>query len=78
MNFSVLKKTLLRIYKSYVKKHYIKLIFALLLSFCVAIGTATIAWLLDPAVKKVFIEQDNTMMLLIPLAIVLAFSGKGL
>lgn len=78
MNFSVLKKTLLRIYKSYVKKHYIKLIFALLLSFCVAIGTATIAWLLDPAVKKVFIEQDNTMMLLIPLAIMLAFSGKGL
>jgi len=78
MNFSVLKKTLLRIYKSYVKKHYIKLIFALLLSLCVAIGTATIAWLLDPAVKKVFIEQDNTMMLLIPLAIVLAFSVKGL
>ena len=78
MNFSVLKKTLLRIYKSYVKKHYIKLIFALLLSFCVAIGTATIAWLLDPAVKKVFIEQDTTIMLLIPLAIVLAFSVKGL
>ena len=78
MNFSVLKKTLLRIYKSYVKKHYIKLIFALLLSFCVAIGTATIAWLLDPAVKKVFIEQDTTIMLLIPFAIVLAFSVKGL
>ena len=78
MNFSVLKKTLLRIYKSYVKKHYIKLIFALFLSFCVAGGTAAIAWLLDPAVKKVFIEQDNTMMILIPIAIVLAFSVKGL
>ena len=50
---------------------------ALLLSLMVAGSTAAIAWLLDPAVKKIFLDQDKTMMLLIPIAIVLAFSVKG-
>ena len=77
MNFSTVKKNLLRLYNSYVKKHFYKLIIALILSFAVAGGTAAIAWLLDPAIEKIFIEQDNTMMLLIPIAIVLAFSVKG-
>ena len=77
MNFSTVKKNLLRLYNSYVKKHFYKLILALILSFAVAGGTAAIAWLLDPAIEKIFIEQDNTMMLLIPIAIVLAFSIKG-
>ena len=77
MNFSTVKKNLFRLYNSYVKKHFYKLILALILSFAVAGGTASIAWLLDPAIEKIFIEQDNTMMLLIPIAIVLAFSIKG-
>ena len=77
MNFSAVKKILLRLYSSYVRKHFYKLILALILSFAVAGGTAAIAWLLDPAVKKIFLEQDKRMMLLIPVAIVLAFSIKG-
>ena len=78
MNLSTLKKILLRLFRSYIRKYLFKIIFALFLSFGVAGGTATIAWLLDPAVKKIFIDQDQTMMLLIPVAIVLAFSIKGL
>ena len=78
MKLPTLKKILLRMYKSYVKKHFSKLIIALILSFGVAGGTATIAYLLDPAVKKIFIDQDKTMMFLIPIAIVIAFSIKGL
>ncbi len=78
MNYSEIKKNLFRLYSSYVTKHFYKLILALLLSFGVAGGTAAIAWLLDPAVKKIFIDEDKTMMLLIPIAIVLAFSIKGL
>ena len=54
------------------------LVLALVLSFGVAGGTAAIAWLLDPAVKKIFMDQDRTMIYLIPAAIVLAFSVKGL
>ncbi len=77
MNSSKLKKTLLRLFNSYVKKHFYKLIIALLLSLVVAGSTGAIAWLLDPAVKKIFIDQDTTMMLLIPIAIALSFTIKG-
>ena len=78
MNLSTLKKILLRLYHSYVVKYFDKLILSLLLSFGVAGSTASIAWLLDPAIKKMFIEQDRTMMFLIPIAIIFAFSSKGL
>ena len=77
MNFSKVKKILLRLFNSYVKKHFKKLILALLLSLLVAASTGAIAWLLDPAIKKIFIDQDKTMMLLIPIAIALSFSIKG-
>ena len=76
MNFPTLKKILLRIYNSYVKKYLNKLLISLLLSFGVAGSTAAIAWLLDPAIKKIFIENDSTMMLIIPIAIILAFMIK--
>ena len=78
MDFSTLKKIILRLFNNYVKKYLFKIFIALFLSLIVAGSTAAIAWLLDPAVKKIFIEQDETMILLIPLAIVLAFSTKGL
>ena len=50
MNFSKVKKILLRVFNSYVKKHFKKLILALLLSLLVAASTGAIAWLLDPAI----------------------------
>ena len=78
MDIATLKNTLLRLFKNYIKKHFFKLILALILSFGVAGGTAAIAWLLDPAVKKIFVEQDMSMLLIIPVAIVVAFSVKGL
>jgi len=78
MNFTTLKKTLLRLYHHYTKKHLDKIIISLLLSFIVAGSTAAIAWLLDPAIEKMFIDQDTTMMLIIPIAIVIAFACKGL
>ena len=56
MNFSEIKKTLLRLFNNYVKKHLNKLILAIVLSLVVASSTGAIAWLLDPAVKKIFIE----------------------
>jgi len=78
MKLPQLKKILLRLYNNYIKFHLGKILLALFLSFGVAGGTAAIAWLLDPAVKKIFIEQDQTMILLIPAAIVLSFVIKGL
>ena len=78
MKLPILKKIISRLYYSYIKKHLFKLVIALFLSFAVAGGTAAIAWLLDPAVKKIFIEQDQTMVLLIPFAIIASFAVKGL
>ena len=77
MNFSQVKKILLRVFNSYVKKHLNKLILSLILSLVVAGSTGAIAWLLDPAIKKIFIDQDKTMMLLIPIAIASTFTIKG-
>ena len=44
----------------------------------VAISTSAIAWLLDPAIKKLFIEKDNSLIFIIPFLIIVAFSTKGL
>ena len=41
-------------------------------------STAAIAWLLDPAIKKIFIDKDQTLILIIPIFIVIAFAAKGL
>ncbi len=78
MNFKELKIILGRLYNEYVKKHLKKIFLALLLSIVVAGSTSAIAWLLDPAVKKIFIEKNTTLSWLIPILIVVAFAGKGL
>jgi ATP-binding cassette, subfamily B, bacterial MsbA len=78
MNFNEIKLILKRLYKEYVRKHLKRIILALLLSIVVAGTTSAIAWLLDPAVKKIFIEKNVTLSWLIPILIILAFAGKGL
>ena len=77
MKFKELKIILKRLFKEYVKKHIKKIFLALFLSLIVAGSTAGIAWLLDPAVKKIFIEKNEVFAWSIPLLIVLAFSSKG-
>ncbi len=77
MDFKELKSILIRLYKEYVRR-YLKYIFiAAGLSVVVAANSSAIAWLLDPAVKKIFIEKDRTLAWLIPLAIIFTFTTKG-
>mgnify|MGYP001204148726 FL=1 len=78
MEFKELIAILKRLYKEYVRKHLNKILLALVLSIVVAGSTAGIAWLLDPAVKKIFIEQNRIFAWSIPVLIVVAFSSKGL
>ena len=78
MKFAEILPILKRLFKDYIRKYFKRLILALALSIVVAGSTAGIAWLLDPAVKKIFIDQDRTYAYLIPLAIIIAFSAKGL
>ncbi len=67
-----------RLYKDYTRKHLKKIILALLLSIAVAGSTSSIAYLLDPAIKEIFINKDQTMILIIPILIIVAFTTKGL
>ena len=67
-----------RLYKDYSKEYLNKIILSALFSILVAASTSAIAWLLDPAIKKLFIEKDQTLIILIPLMIILAFSVKGI
>ena len=78
MKFNELKKILKRLFKEYVRKHLKRIFLALILSIIVAGSTAGIAWLLDPAVKKIFIEKNEVFAWTIPVLIVIAFSSKGL
>lgn len=72
--FQILK----RLYQEHIKR-YLKYIFiSLFFSILVAASTSATAYLLDPAVKKIFIDKDKTLAFLIPLAIVVAFSTKGI
>tara|TARA_Y100000389_G_C17438170_1_gene506853 strand:+ start:310 stop:2046 length:1737 start_codon:yes stop_codon:yes gene_type:complete len=66
-----------RLYKDYTKKYLDKIILSSGFSILVAGSTSAIAWLLDPAIKKIFIEKDQSLLLIIPFLIILAFSTKG-
>ena len=78
MDLNELKHILRRLYKEYIKSHFKRILLCLILSVLVAGTTSATAWLLDPAVKKIFIDQDRTLAWLIPLLIILAFATKGL
>ena len=67
-----------RLYNEYTKKFLPNILLSVFFSLLVAASTASIAWLLDPAIKKIFIEKDQTLIFLIPIAIVVAFAMKGL
>ena len=66
-----------RLYKDYTKRHLNKIIFAVFFSVLVAASTSATAWLLDPAIEKIFIEKDQSLIFIIPVLIILAFFTKG-
>ena len=71
------KKIYKRLYNDYSKKYLDKIFLSGFFSIVVAGSTSAIAWLLDPAIKKLFIEKDQSLILIIPLLIIFAFASKG-
>ena len=67
-----------RLYQDYSKKFLKKIFLAALFSILVAASTSAIAWLLDPAIKKIFLEKDRTLILVIPAFIIITFAAKGI
>ena len=72
------KEILIRLYKDYTSNYLKKLLIAGFFSILVAGSTSAVAYLLDPAIKKIFVDKDQTLLYLIPIAIILAFATKGL
>ena len=66
-----------KLYKNYTKKYISKILISVFFGVLVAVSTSAIAWLLDPAIKKIFVEKDQSLIFVIPLLIIVAFTVKG-
>ena len=66
-----------RLYKDYTKRYIKKILISVFFTVLLAGSTSSIAYLLDPAIKQLFIEQNKTYVYLIPGLIILAFALKG-
>ena len=73
-NIQILK----RLYKDYTKYYIGKILFAVIFSILVAGSTSATAYLLDPAIDKIFLNKDQSLLLLIPFLIIIAFATKGI
>jgi len=67
-----------RIFRTQVKKYVSQILIIFLFIIISAISTSAVAWLLDPAIKKIFIEKNKTLLLTIPSLIILAFLIKSI
>ena len=66
-----------RLYKDYSKKFINRILISVFFGVLVAASTSAIAWLLDPAIKKIFVEKDQSLIIIIPFLIIVAFTIKG-
>ena len=72
------KDIIIRLYNNYTKRFVGKIFIAIFFSIIVASSTSAIAWLLDPAIKKIFVDKDEKLIFIIPFAIIIAFASKGI
>ena len=66
-----------RLYQDYTKKYINKILLSVFFTILLAASTSSVAYLLDPAIKQLFIEQNKTYIYLIPVMIIVAFTIKG-
>ena len=66
-----------RLYKDYTKKYLKNILTSVFFTVLLAGSTSSVAYLLDPAIKELFINKEKSLLLIIPALIVLAFAIKG-
>ena len=71
------KAILKRLYKDYTKKYLNKILISVFFSIILAASTSSVAYLLDPAIKELFINKSETLIIIIPALLILAFFIKG-
>ena len=67
-----------RLYRDYTKKYLKNILISVFFTILLAGSTSSVAYLLDPAIKQLFIKQNNSLMIVIPVLIIIAFAVKGL
>ena len=67
-----------RLYRDYTKKYLKNILISVFFTIILAGSTSSVAYLLDPAIKQLFIKQNNSLMIVIPVLIIIAFAVKGL
>ena len=67
-----------RLYNDYTKKYLKKILLSLFFTLILAGSTSSVAYLLDPAIKQLFINQNQNLIYVIPGFIILAFATKGI
>ena len=72
------RQILKRLFKDSIKPYAGKLLASLFFMAIIALTTGATAWLLDPAIEKIFLDRDEKMLILIPLAIILTLLIKGI
>ena len=73
-NFQILS----RLFKESIRPQIFRLSLSFIFIAIIALATGATAWLLDPAIKKIFLEKDAKMIVLIPLGIILILLIKGI
>ena len=59
-----------RLFRDSIKPYLSRLISSLFFMIIIALCTGATAWLLDPAIEKIFLDKDSSMLIIIPLAII--------
>ena len=66
-----------RLFNNYTKKYLRNIFVSVFFTVLLAGSTSSVAYLLDPAIKQLFIEKKQSLIYIIPGLIVLAFAVKG-
>ena len=66
-----------RLYRDYTKRYIRKIFLSVFFTLILAGSTSAVAYLLDPAIKQLFIKKKKTYVYIIPALIILAFALKG-
>ena len=59
-----------RLFRDSIKPYLSRLISSLFFMIIIALCTGATAWLLDPAIEKIFLDKDSSMLIIIPIAII--------
>ena len=73
-NFQILS----RLFRESIRPQVLKLSITFIFMIIIALATGATAWLLDPAIEKIFLEKDATMIWLIPLGVIGILFTKGI